>query len=332
MAQPSSLSPPSSLSQWRLSDVEPPITFSLLHPKMGHPLRVGSSRSLLQVERDLQQFLMNLEVAYWNLYAANSTLECRQQVLRFVFEAFELTRARYEAGRATQADVCQARGQYEVFRAQLAMATAEAAAKERQLRAFLGLANGTRLSEVTRLRLSDVPTLSPTEPDWNGSLKEALEKSPTLRITRQDVRFAQKVLEVARQLAPNSTDDQEDQRLRIRQARLALARTMETLTDQELKTQSFLYEYYRRLNTNYEQIRANRAQREAFAEQLKARQQAFQAGRDTLDTLLEAQRFWVEALASERQAIAAYNNALAGFAYTRGVGLQRYNVTIERDE
>jgi hypothetical protein len=114
----------------------------------------------------------------------------------------------------------------------------------------------------------------------------------------------------------------------VRQAQLSLARTMETLRDQELKAQSFLYEYYRRLSTNYEQIRANRAQREAFAEQLKARQQAFQAGRDTLDTLLEAQRFWAQALAAEYQQVVAYNNALAGFEYAKGTIMQHNNIHI----
>ena len=55
----------------------------------------------------------------------------------------------------------------------------------------------------------------------------------------------------------------------IRQAQLELARDIEILKDQELKVQSYLANYYRRLSLNYEQIRANRAYREAFAEQFR---------------------------------------------------------------
>jgi outer membrane protein TolC len=116
--------------------------------------------------------------------------------------------------------------------------------------------------------------------------------------------------------------------VQVRQAQIALSRSMETLKDQERKTASFMSVQYRRLSTAYEQIRANRAQREAFGEQLRARQQEFLAGRGTLDTLLEAQRFWADALANEFQQIVAYNNALAGFEFAKGTILQHDNVAI----
>jgi outer membrane protein TolC len=98
---------------------------------------------------------------------------------------------------------------------------------------------------------------------------------------------------------------------------------METLKDQERKTLSFLSVQYRRISTAYEQIRASRAQREAFAEQLGARQQEFLAGRGTLDVLLEAQRFCADAQANESQSLIAYNNALAGYDFARGRSLRR---------
>jgi hypothetical protein len=75
---------------------------------------------------------------------------------------------------------------------------------------------------------------------------------------------------------------------------------------------------FRRVHTAYEQIRAQRAQREAFGEQLRARQLALRAGRGTLDIVLEAQRFWVDALANEYNAIAQYNSARANLAEVRG--------------
>src|SRR5262249_9681168 len=114
----------------------------------------------------------------------------------------------------------------------------------------------------------------------------------------------------------------------IRQAQIDLARSVEVLKDGELKAQRFLASYYRRLSTNYEQIRANRAQREAFGEQLRVRQQEFQAGRGILDILLEAQRFWADALANEFQQIVAYNNALVGLEFAKGTIMHHDNVHI----
>src|SRR5207237_992000 len=83
----------------------------------------------------------------------------------------------------------------------------------------------------------------------------------------------------------------------VRIAKLQLARSYESLHDQEMKVSRVLEQQYRQLEVNYELIRIRRAQREAFAEQLRARFQEFLAGRGTLDILLEAQRFWASALA-----------------------------------
>src|SRR5262249_44182633 len=73
---------------------------------------------------------------------------------------------------------------------------------------------------------------------------------------------------------------------------------------------------------------ANRAQREAAAQQLEARFKEFLAGRGTLDILLEAQRFWADALRDEYTAISQYNNALAGFEFAKGTILQHDSVVI----
>src|SRR5262249_13061749 len=78
----------------------------------------------------------------------------------------------------------------------------------------------------------------------------------------------------------------------------------------------------------YEQIKANRATREAFAVEVNARRAEFLAGRKTIEVALEAQRFWADALANEYQAVVAYNNALAGFEFAKGTILQHDNVVI----
>ncbi|NBS94424.1 MAG: hypothetical protein EBT27_12025 [Betaproteobacteria bacterium] len=82
----------------------------------------------------------------------------------------------------------------------------------------------------------------------------------------------------------------------VRIAKLELARAYEILHDQELRVGRTLSQAYRRMFTSYEQIKVQRAQREAFGEQLRIRFQEFLAGRsaggdgrrDTIDILLEA--------------------------------------------
>ena len=120
----------------------------------------------------------------------------------------------------------------------------------------------------------------------------------------------------------------------VRNAKLGLARSYEVLHDQELKVSRTLSQAYRKIYTSYEQIKVQRAQREAFGEQIRIRFQEFIAGksagagrnRDTIDILLEAQRFWADALANEYQAIVAYNNALSAFEFQKGTVLKHNNV------
>ena len=78
-----------------------------------------------------------------------------------------------------------------------------------------------------------------------------------------------------------------------------------------------------------------RAQRGAFAGQLRIRFQEFLAGkgagnrtRDTVDILLEAQRFWADSLANEYAAIVQYNISLANFEFAKGTILKHNNVQI----
>lgn len=340
-------------------------------------LRFDQQRA--EFERQVNQMLLNVEVAYWNLYGSYWQVYSREQGLRFAFEAYKLTKVAFEAGRATSSQLYQTRGQYEQFRAQRLQSIATVLENERQLRSLLGM----EAEDGTRLMPSDSPTLAPYKPDWNSALTDCLTKRPELYMTRQEIKAAQMNLILAKnQLLPdlrftasydvNSLGTRLDgasgsvataggnQRdinafrglsdgnfsnwtiginanipigfrqgnVQVRQAQIALARVMETLKDQELKAKSFLERYYFQISLTYEQIRASRATREAFAEQLRSRQVELQAGRITAEQALEAQRFWADALANEYQAIVSYNNAISGLEYAKGTIMQHNNVYI----
>ncbi len=109
-------------------------------------------------------------------------------------------------------------------------------------------------------------------------------------------------------------------------AQLRSARAVETLKDQESRLWSYLARNYEQTSVVYEQIKANRAEREAFDAQRKARNEEYKAGCGTLDTLLEAQRRWADALNSEYASIVAYNNVLAELDSAKGASLKRHKI------
>ena len=114
----------------------------------------------------------------------------------------------------------------------------------------------------------------------------------------------------------------------VRIAQLQLARAFEVLRDNENKIKSFLWQQYDRIELAYELIRAQRAGRDAYAQNLRGRYEEFVAGRGTLDILLEAQRLYAVALSAEYQAIRDYNNSLATFEFAKGTILTRNNIVI----
>jgi outer membrane protein TolC len=114
----------------------------------------------------------------------------------------------------------------------------------------------------------------------------------------------------------------------VRRAMLALAQRVAFLQEQEKNLVYDLTRSYRDIIQLHEQIRILRAQRLAFTDQLRLRYLEFQAGRGTIDVLLEAQRNWAEALREEHFAIADYNVALADWERQKGTILEHDNVII----
>jgi RNA polymerase sigma factor (sigma-70 family) len=307
----------------------------------------------LERERNVNQMLLNVETAYWNLYGSYWQLYSREQALRFAYEACKIVAAKYKVGRVSLADFAQAEGQYNLFRSQRLQAIDNLLDNERQLRAMLGLpapkqtgyelfptqplqaddtaldskgrmwiSSGKQIEGVgTRLVPSDAPTVVEQQPDWEKGLDEALKNRPEIRLARQDVQLAKED-----KLVKKNSPEQH-------QAQLQLERASLVLQDQELKVERFLGLNYRRMSSAYFQIKAARSQRQAFATQLRVRNEKYRAGAQdaTLDLLLEAQRFWADALATEYLAIVTYNNAIAGWEYARGASMAHAHVRLAEE-
>jgi outer membrane protein TolC len=329
-------------------------------------LRFDQSRA--EFERNVTNLLLNVEAAYWRLYGSYWNLYAQEQGMRQAFVAWQLSQAKFQAGRATKADVAQSRGQFESFRSGRITAVDRVLEAERQLRGFLQL----HVEDGTRLVPSDTPTLARFQPDWATGITEAMSLRPELVLAREDVKANQlNVIAQKNNLLPDlrftATYDVNDigsrldgpdatnafrnlssdhfnnwalgvrlnvplgyrvAQANLRIARLNLARSYETLRDSEYKAERQIALVYRLIQTRYDQIIALRAQREAFAEQLETQFRIYQAGKGTLDILLEAQSRWAQALATEYTAISDYQGFLAGWYYATGTLLEHDNIVI----
>ncbi|HEV3236084.1 MAG TPA: TolC family protein [Gemmataceae bacterium] len=120
----------------------------------------------------------------------------------------------------------------------------------------------------------------------------------------------------------------------VRVARLNLERSYWSLKDQELKTIQILEQQRRSIADTYQQIGIQRANREANAVQVQARFQKYvigtsvDGGGSPLVFLLQAQTGFADALASEYNFIAQYQNALVAWEFAKGTIMQYDNVSI----
>jgi outer membrane protein TolC len=329
--------------------------------------RIRFDQQRTEFERNVNFMLLNVETAYWNLYDAYWTLYSREAALRQAYEAWKINKARYEAGRIAIQDFAQTRQQYELFRGQRLTALGQILENERQLRGLLGLPreDGKRLIPVDAPTLTPYEPDWNTAVNETLALRpELVLAREDLKFRQLDIINAKNLLlpdlrftstydlnglgsrldgtenNAFRSLASDKFNDWSvglrmtvplgfrDAHSQVRVARLNLARSYQALHDQELKAEGYLALQYRHLFEFHEQIQIQRAQREAAAVQLDARFKEFLAGRGTLDILLEAQRVWADALRTEYDAIAQYNNALVAFEFAKGTLLQRDNVVI----
>jgi outer membrane protein TolC len=164
--------------------------------------RVRFDQQRAEFQRNVHFLLMNVEVAYWTLYNSYMSLYSSEQAMRGFYEAWRTTKAKYEAGQFSPAELAQTRGQYEQSRGDRLTALGQVLEAERNLRALLGMP----AEDGTRLVPCDSPTLAPYQPDWNAALHDTLTLRPELVLAREDLKTRQFNLIVAQNLLkPNLT-------------------------------------------------------------------------------------------------------------------------------
>jgi outer membrane protein TolC len=154
--------------------------------------RINFNQSRAEFERLVNYMVLNVEVAYYQLYALYVNLYATEQAMRQSHAVWKISKAKYEAGQVAVTGFAQTRGQYEDFRAQRIQALSKVLEQERILRVLCGLP----LEDCKRLVPVDTPTLAPYRPDWCSALDEAMRLRPELVIAREDVKRRQLELQV----------------------------------------------------------------------------------------------------------------------------------------
>jgi outer membrane protein TolC len=148
-------------------------------------LRFDQSRA--EFQRAVHFLLVNVETAYWNLYGAYAGLFAADQALRQAYEAWRVSKHKFDEGKIDLGDFAPARAQYEQFRGDRLQALDSVLDSERTLRALLGLP----VNDGKRLVPLDSPTLAPFRPLWDAALRDALNLRPELVLAREEIRARQ---------------------------------------------------------------------------------------------------------------------------------------------
>lgn len=116
----------------------------------------------------------------------------------------------------------------------------------------------------------------------------------------------------------------------LRDARLQLVQGYALLKNQEIKATTYAARAYSKVIETQRVLDIRRSQREAAAEQLRVRAEAFAAGskQSPIEFLLAAQQQFAAALSQEYLSIVDYNVALATLEFARGTMMRHSRVSI----
>ncbi len=147
--------------------------------------RIGTDQELANLEAQLQNFVTNVEIRYWDLYFAYRNLESAKTGRDAALVTWRILKDQFEA----RADVniqqlAQAGEQYHFFDSQVIDAYNNLLNAEGSLRWLLGIAS----TDGQIIRPIDEANMAPIEFDWSGSLDEALNFRPELRQERWEVK------------------------------------------------------------------------------------------------------------------------------------------------
>lgn len=153
-------------------------------------LRFDQART--EFERNVHALLLQVEVAYWNLYNKYGTLYAFEENMRIMHKAWQDNYSQFKAGRLDPDKYYQVLGQYQEFRGERLKALDEVLTAERNLRGILGfpVEDGSRLVPITP------PTVAEFRPEWKTSVEDAINLRPEIQLARDNLRYHQYLLSI----------------------------------------------------------------------------------------------------------------------------------------
>lgn len=150
--------------------------------------RLQFDQARAEFERQVNNLLLNAEVAYWKLYQAYGQLYANEEVLRLAQRVYGIAQPRFATGQLNPPYILETiKAQYHEFRTERVKALGLVLEAERNLRRIIGLKieDGTRLVPITP------PSLAPYTPNWAAAREDALALRPELILARQNLKNAQ---------------------------------------------------------------------------------------------------------------------------------------------
>ncbi len=149
--------------------------------------RVRADQAREQFNVAINEQLLNVEVAYWTLFAAYRNLAAREDGLKAAFKALDFNIPRVEGGLEEPQLRPQLEQQYWTFYAQVIEARGQVLEADRSFRGLLGM----RSDDGTVFAPADTPTETPVRIDFRAAYEEGLQTRPEVIIARQELKARQ---------------------------------------------------------------------------------------------------------------------------------------------
>jgi outer membrane protein TolC len=163
--------------------------------------RIGGDQEVAAFESQLQNFVANVEIRYWNLFAAFHNFEAAKEGRDGAQQIWNIEKAKFEAGSSdgrrqggTKQTVARAQSEYFLFQAEVERTFSELLDAESDLRYLMGWAP----SDGQFIRPLDQPTTASISFEWCQVLGEALNCLPTLRQERWEIKKRELALQFSK--------------------------------------------------------------------------------------------------------------------------------------
>lgn len=298
---------------------------------------VGPAASLPRFQAELTAVVSSIERSYWKLSERYVELWAAENAVDAARDVLKRTEEREREGRATEADILEARARLERLNLDLVAKTSDSITAERVLREVMSLplADSHRLLPVT------APLESRLAYAWDACIEQMKKKHPDiaeakLRLREKAVRETREAREpfraglddVTRAVIPDLLGAPSGTSSSITTAGTLAANEAEHLDQVTQGAERSLGRAFREIPASYNQCQEAKKLRSAAAERLEVQRGEFERGRIANDRFLDALSEYAHVVASEAEARRRYNNAIVALEVAKGTLLEYHNITL----